>query len=511
MLTNNDTVEEFEHGEFTDNNDFHNFFNFASPESQHLQTHLLPNASAHGSHHDSPVHDHGVHHSEQQDSHYLMEIMDDSVGGAAQHAVQERQLASNNVSIVNPNELFRSPMMDAQWSEENYTPLLSPRSSPLESRGVSGPVPPDFAMPASYFSPTASPVVECDPGLNRQAAGAIEAPSATARQQNRRRSKGNTPILGPSRVTKMSPLVRPSNSSSRRKSSTAQSNDNSSTGSSDSVSPEGMNEILMPPPRAPGQFPMSSDNALGSRRNSSSSNTATPHVSESPAAATPATPASLMNIGRKLLVGDVNQTEDKVRGAIRATTSASSSVASTPVLRPQLRRSSSTTNSAASSPHIIPNIKPKLPMWKSGPNSVGSSPVIMPKVSSPSVSPNILPKRASDVSDLSVLLASKSNYQNIVEGTHNQLGLSYPEHLSADLTSKKTSHKLAEQGRRNRINNALSDLAKLISPNGQSNSKANTVENAIVFIKDMQSEIAQLRQRLAQYEDVKREDNKSAR
>lgn len=60
-----------------------------------------------------------------------------------------------------------------------------------------------------------------------------------------------------------------------------------------------------------------------------------------------------------------------------------------------------------------------------------------------------------------MLLASKSNYQNLVEG--NRLpGVNYPDSLSTGLTSKRTSHKVAEQGRRNRINEALKEMQSLI-------------------------------------------------
>ena len=60
-----------------------------------------------------------------------------------------------------------------------------------------------------------------------------------------------------------------------------------------------------------------------------------------------------------------------------------------------------------------------------------------------------------------MLLASKSNYQNLVEG--NRLpGVTYPDSLSTGLTSKRTSHKVAEQGRRNRINEALKEMQALI-------------------------------------------------
>jgi len=120
-----------------------------------------------------------------------------------------------------------------------------------------------------------------------------------------------------------------------------------------------------------------------------------------------------------------------------------------------------------------------------------------------------------------LLLASKSNYQNILEGTHLP-GVSYPETLSTNLTSKRTSHKIAEQGRRNRINTALQEIASLLPPqtppmlaNGQageggnvsptmttgtaaqqSNSKASTVELAIDYIKSLQVENKRLKDEL---------------
>ena len=72
-----------------------------------------------------------------------------------------------------------------------------------------------------------------------------------------------------------------------------------------------------------------------------------------------------------------------------------------------------------------------------------------------------------------MLLASKSNYQNLVEG--NRLpGVTYPDSLSTGLTSKRTSHKVAEQGRRNRINEALKEMHALIpkaTPSARSPSK----------------------------------------
>ena len=125
-----------------------------------------------------------------------------------------------------------------------------------------------------------------------------------------------------------------------------------------------------------------------------------------------------------------------------------------------------------------------------------------------------------------LLLASKSNYQNILEGTHLP-GVSYPEALSTNLTSKRTSHKIAEQGRRNRINTALQEIASLLptpltdgdgsyplkeggeggavgsmmmtgTAAQQSNSKARTVEMAIEYIKNLQGELKDVKGRLVE-------------
>jgi len=127
-----------------------------------------------------------------------------------------------------------------------------------------------------------------------------------------------------------------------------------------------------------------------------------------------------------------------------------------------------------------------------------------------------------------LLLASKSNYQNLLEGNHLP-GVSYPDSLSTGLTSKRTSHKVAEQGRRNRINEALKEMQNLLPPTpGKSgknsnsddspeaavdpdckeskedaaaksnSSKAATVESANVYIKQMQQRDAEKEALIAQ-------------
>ncbi|KAE8447432.1 hypothetical protein EG329_010705 [Mollisiaceae sp. DMI_Dod_QoI] len=167
-------------------------------------------------------------------------------------------------------------------------------------------------------------------------------------------------------------------------------------------------------------------------------------------------------------------------------------------------------------------------------SSILASPALLPRIS-PSIKP-LLPGGGKVSEDTaSLLLASKSNYQNILEGTHLP-GVSYPTELSTNLTSKRTSHKIAEQGRRNRINSALQEIATLL-PKGQAkdsggeksgsgdgcdnnepangkgtaqsaNSKASTVEQAIEYIKLLKRNEERLEKDLAK-ERLEKEELKT--
>lgn len=130
-------------------------------------------------------------------------------------------------------------------------------------------------------------------------------------------------------------------------------------------------------------------------------------------------------------------------------------------------------------PKLLPNIKPFLP---TGPETFDQDRTLR-------------------------LLQTKSAYQNILEG--NQIpGVSYPSELSLNLEAKRISRKIAEQGRRNRLKSALQIMASLLPDINTStsmseddnkfnhflNSKASIVENAIVHIRSLNKENADLGQ-----------------
>ena len=163
---------------------------------------------------------------------------------------------------------------------------------------------------------------------------------------------------------------------------------------------------------------------------------------------------------------------------------------------PKKRNSVSTSLvSPALRPKISPSIKPLLP-------DGGSGKFITIPIHT------ICSKFAAGGTDNThaLLLASKSNYQNILDGT-TVPGVVYPTSLSTNLTSKRTSHKIAEQGRRNRINMALQEMQALLpspqlgaTPDAKSpesnaqntnNSKAAKVESAIEYIKQLKQEVSE--------------------
>ncbi|KAJ2981884.1 hypothetical protein NUW58_g6575 [Xylaria curta] len=160
------------------------------------------------------------------------------------------------------------------------------------------------------------------------------------------------------------------------------------------------------------------------------------------------------------------------------------------------------------------------------------SPALLPRIS-PNIKP-LLPGTPglSNEDSTSRLLASKSNYQRILEG-NTVPGVTYPSELSTNLTSKRTSHKIAEQGRRNRINSALQEIATLLpksalkegsecdgdnasgdktdaKQSNAPNSKASTVESAIEYIKHLQKELAEANKRADEAEQKLRETTEAA-
>ncbi|KAG5364865.1 Phosphorus acquisition-controlling protein [Yarrowia sp. E02] len=448
---------------------------------------------------------------------------------------------------ITPNEIFHSPLsepMDNQnlanvYDDGSFTPLVSPAVSsfdpPMSSHSL------NFAMPNAFLSLEPSdghpgvmmqqqqqqyddkkaPGSASSSSRKRNSVAGRTAPSRGGKPRSGRATPvGGTPVMGPQsgassvagRVAKMSPMTRPTGRASARAGSLSGPNSvggsplvnplvsasgNKDSWSSDSISPESLPDIVMPPPQT---------------RSSVSSSSSSGHMK-------PATPSTLMDLPKgqneDIDMKDANSAlEDAIRVTRNLTSSRSSvslaSTGATPLMSDVNISPNTNVSSVSSTPQIAAKkqqhggrkgsmssgsngnapgsskIAPQPPSRRS--SSVSASPALMPKIS-----PQIKPMMSEGSSlDYQTLLATKSNYQNIVEGKHNALGLQYPEHLSVNIASKRTSHKLAEQGRRNRINNALADLGKLLVPESASTSKANTVENAIDYIRKLKTELVEV-------------------
>ena len=470
-------------------------------------------------------------------------------------------------------------MPDYAIPGEYFSPLTSPALEAQNShyRAYQGPHGPDTGATTS-------------PADHTMETG-VSAPTTPAATKPRR--KQSLPNKGASRSVRQSPIVK---AQTRRKHQSAvnldpatiaeladsQNNANANnkppttggkgtgSGSSepDSVSPEALAETLMPPPAMPHSAQRSP--ALAGQSKSPyilGNEPATPatlmrlqkgHVSQSPQA-TGSRPPTDGNVGDVMEDIMLPEPAAATRPTLTPIKTAGAGIdQSTPKLSAQGSKgrtdSGSAVVSASSTPiALTPQTSKEIlspdgsdpkrtkgtgRMAKKRQNVSSSqvSPAIRPKIS-PNIKPLMPSGGTSGISaDHSALyLASKSNYQNILEGTHLP-GVTYPEALAENLSSKRTSHKIAEQGRRNRINTALKEIESLLpptptlladtkaeisgSPEGetsekagsanQTTSKASTVEMAIIYIKSLQAELHDTKTKLDVAEKKLAENNSSS-
>ncbi|KAF7546360.1 hypothetical protein G7Z17_g8496 [Cylindrodendrum hubeiense] len=456
-----------------------------------------------------------------------------------------------------------------------FTPLVSPAVTPLDPHFTMDSS--SFTIPGAYFSPLTSPALHAQNDASsiyeqthsnnspiEMELDTSTAPSVGSMDLSKKpRKKAPAKPRGKANV-RSSPIVKPQ----RRKTGPSpaivsqvltevEENMNSaflpmpatstetSPEENSSVSPETLSD--MPPPPVPTRRSTSKSPYIYPQRSGQQTPVSAPADSQ-PA---PATPASLM----KLPASRANKTSGhqepagtdhieslelpesvsnrKLGPTITRTSmqsplieSATSKGASFHPLSSPVFPKRSGTASASQSPQLgpgssgpaarkTPQLAPRTSRTRTG--SVHVSPALLPRIS-PNIKPLLpgTPGLTSAEDAASRLLMSKSNYQNILEG--NQVpGVSYPSELSTNLTSKRTSHKIAEQGRRNRINSALQVMAgllpggmELVSDGGGSgdkkdskqanaqNSKASVVENAIVHMKDLHRENSDLKDELAE-------------
>ncbi|KAF9172510.1 hypothetical protein BGX20_005470 [Mortierella sp. AD010] len=137
---------------------------------------------------------------------------------------------------------------------------------------------------------------------------------------------------------------------------------------------------------------------------------------------------------------------------------------------------------------ISPALKPTLMQQHRGSQSMLVSPRLQPQLVSPSLKP-WLP--GVSTTEAMARLASKSNYQNILDGDHTALGLSYNTDLHSGIELRRTSHKAAEQKRRDSLKHCFDDLRQMI-PNIQekSPSKVFLLKKSFDYICNLKSEVA---------------------
>ncbi|KAG8747200.1 hypothetical protein FRC10_001816 [Ceratobasidium sp. 414] len=386
--------------------------------------------------------------------------------------------------------------------------LLSPAMTPnLGSSSHPSPFPQNHGTPTDFFSPLTSPALAPSPNpvhpFRQAPVPAMPSPASTtfaplpspsfgpttgsSRQKRTAASEAESarkrasPIVRPAppskpTASKRTPRIRP------RGDSVAQPQPRASplpsprpSGTIDPVgdvpvstpSPVDISTTLtMPPPAVPiARTSPTSDTDVNMDATASMQGTPTASANTSPSLA-PLTPAALMNLGHLatrptgLMHGarGATQTQKTAETANSSRSSASSPTKSAPN---SSNRKDKDGEQAKGAP------KGKVPIPKSG---ARPSPAILPMIS-PAIKPNA-PGGTHTRQQLSRLtaediahLSTKSNYQNILEGRAAVLGIASSHGASSyGPDGRKTSHKAAEQKRRDSLKAGFDDLRLLLPP-----------------------------------------------
>ncbi|ORX90471.1 hypothetical protein K493DRAFT_339990, partial [Basidiobolus meristosporus CBS 931.73] len=129
-------------------------------------------------------------------------------------------------------------------------------------------------------------------------------------------------------------------------------------------------------------------------------------------------------------------------------------------------QSASPDTSPSLHPHMLPytcydmHDSPLVSPSSSTQNSPASKPI------KPLISPNLrqlLPEGSLRAEHAAMRLATKSNYQNILDGDSEVIGLKYKVDIQSGMEVRRTNHKTAEQKRRDLLKQCFEDL-KSVTP-----------------------------------------------
>ncbi|KAJ2848783.1 hypothetical protein IWW36_003092 [Coemansia brasiliensis] len=112
---------------------------------------------------------------------------------------------------------------------------------------------------------------------------------------------------------------------------------------------------------------------------------------------------------------------------------------------------------------ISPSLAPLTPAAIAPRTSQSTTPQMTPKLSTPQTRPRKVAATSTTnivglEADVVTRLATKSNYQNIMEGNSELLGLTYRSEFKSGLERRRTNHKNAEQKRRDSLKLCFQDL-----------------------------------------------------
>ncbi|CAB4425486.1 unnamed protein product [Rhizophagus irregularis] len=411
---------------------------------------------------------------------------------------QQRQTTNNNRNngSATANQLVSSANLTSQPSHNYYTNML-PTPEGSDAIMMSPYVLPGSGNLNTYkddefildnlnfiLSPQISPTISPDASMNIT--------SSTSHQNKKIKHHRTSPNIN-------NPI-----SQSRRKSLIINSNKSNSDNGNNSNSPNGQynaNTDLPSIITAPSLQEAMPNLSLGGNLVSDATNTHPPaSISDSSDKISPITPSSLMKMKRKLpnspksgqnesnsnlhhqqqqQQNQQNSQDQSQQMQLPSKDDDSTFIAPTPPTQLNQIRTN-VVNTGSASPSSALGRK----SIRSNPNA--SSPLALgpsksPHSLKPTISPSLKPKLPGVLADeVAEQLAKKSNYRSILEGTAKSLGISYSSDVHSSLESRRTTHKAAEQKRRDSLKQSFDELKKVVpyqSTLNKSNSNSGDVKN----------------------------------
>jgi hypothetical protein len=188
---------------------------------------------------------------------------------------------------------------------------------------------------------------------------------------------------------------------------------------------------------------------------------ASPQLKASSQQHLPATPASLMNISTHQHTLPPSNSSSRNTTIHQNTTNNDNNEnpSNNTINNYNINNSTNSKNTSVETP-VHPTAATEEPTRKK--NKLSPTVTASPRTLKPLISPFLQPDSRISLAESETSLASKSNYQNLLEGKARSLGMNFTSNIQSGVENRRSAHKVAEQRRRDTLKQSFDYLREEI-------------------------------------------------